>query len=313
MKRWETLLNRFRQTVLFPLLARIRSLYEKILHRQAGGEMIADNIRAVPPIYFAAMLEELKVFQVVARLVELFQNGNLPIGRGPAGDRLHAYWKESAARMSDAERRGVYARTLGISDSADGGVNREFPDLWQRFVSSVSSLVRQKTADRPDAQSVVVAVTAQEVKQAGRDLAANLSRHGGSARLAAVELQREIKNLIGLLSDSEIRSAFGARDMWEVIDQVAAIELGGAKNTVRYRTLATSGGIVISWLANNVTKLSASSLDPILNIEDMGAPAPPAHDREPITDPSDYDLVIACEQWLAVSGVEGGCLQKAPA
>ena len=35
-------------------------------------EIVADNIRAVQAIYSAALLEELKAFQVVDRLVELF-------------------------------------------------------------------------------------------------------------------------------------------------------------------------------------------------------------------------------------------------
>jgi len=50
------------------------------------NEIVGDNIRALQPAYFSAMFEELKVFQVVDKLVELFQNGVLPIGRGEAGN-----------------------------------------------------------------------------------------------------------------------------------------------------------------------------------------------------------------------------------
>jgi hypothetical protein len=63
-------------------------------------------------------------------------------------------------------------------------------------------------------------------------------------------------DVIRLLSDPEIESAYGARDMWQVISQVCQLELGGARNTVRYRTLATSGAIIIAWLAKNSKKLS---------------------------------------------------------
>ena len=49
------------------------------------------------------------------------------------------------------------------------------------------------------------------------------------------------------LSDQEILSAYGARDMWQVIDQVAA-ELGGATNSACYRTLGTSGATIVGWL-----------------------------------------------------------------
>src|SRR5262249_55688655 len=54
------------------------------LEDQTDYQIVVDNIRAMQPIYFAAMLEELKVFQVVDKLVELFQNGVLPISRGAA-------------------------------------------------------------------------------------------------------------------------------------------------------------------------------------------------------------------------------------
>jgi hypothetical protein len=50
-----------------------------------GQDIVADNIRALEPAYFAAMLEEMKVFQVADKLVELFQSGLLPIGHRRAG------------------------------------------------------------------------------------------------------------------------------------------------------------------------------------------------------------------------------------
>jgi hypothetical protein len=33
-----------------------------------------------------------------------------------------------------------------------------------------------------------------------------------------------------------LETAYGQRDMWQVIDQVSTSELGGARNTSRYRT-----------------------------------------------------------------------------
>ena len=75
----------------------------------ANHEIVADNIRAVQSIYSAALLEELKAFQVIDRLVELFQQGGLPIGRGRAGRYLFKYWKESASRLSELDQ-GVCTR-----------------------------------------------------------------------------------------------------------------------------------------------------------------------------------------------------------
>ncbi|MFP3758448.1 hypothetical protein SB751_31705, partial [Cupriavidus sp. SIMBA_020] len=49
------------------------------------ANIVADNVRVMGPMIVAAMFDELKVFQVVDRIVEQFQHGTLPIGPGNAG------------------------------------------------------------------------------------------------------------------------------------------------------------------------------------------------------------------------------------
>lgn len=274
-------------------------------------EIVADNIRALQPAYFAAMFEELKVFQVVDKLVELFQNGILPIGKGEAGNNLFRYWKETATRVSEAERRSFYARTLGFVGGDDGGFpNREFNDLWMRFVSGVSNFIRQNHVDDLLRTKIPGAISQQQVRKAGRDLAANLSLHGyGMAHFMATELQKQIKDVIKVLSDPDIKNSYGARDMWQVIDQVAALELGGSRNSVRYRTMAASSAIILGWLAKNARKLSSTSFGPILDMDEIRNPPPRPAGTKASTDPTDFDLVNACEQWLAVTGTQEELVQ----
>ncbi len=276
------------------------------LEASTNTEIIGDNIRAMQPAYFSAMFEELKVFQVVDKLAELFQNGVLPIGRGKAGDYLYAYWKNTPNRISEAERRSFYARTLGVPGGDDGGSpNRDFNDLWLRFVSAVSSYVRQQRVDDLLRARIPNPVSQQLVRKAGRDIANNLSVHGyGMAYFIATELQQLIKDFIGLLSDPDIMLSYGAKDMWGVIDQVATLELGGAKNSVKYRTMATSGAIVMAWLAKNTVKLGRSGYDVILDDNAIRFPVPRPAGVSAMVSPSDYDLVNACDQWLAVTGTE---------
>jgi hypothetical protein len=268
--------------------------------------LISTNIRGVMPIYFSAMFEEMKVFQVVDKLVELFQDGVLPIGLGAAGNYLYKYWKETPNRISENERRNFYARVLGVpGGDAGGSPNRDFQDLWLRFVSAVSSFVRQSTLDNMLRSSIPGAVTLQLVRKGGYDLAANLSLHGyGMTYFAATELQKQIKDVITLLSDRDILSAYGSRDMWQVIDQVSMLELGGGGNTVRYRTMAASGAIIMSWLAKNTSRLVNTSFDPVLNLDELRNPVPHSSGSKATTDPTDTDLVNACDQWLAVTGTE---------
>lgn len=275
------------------------------LEAQADVEIVADNVRAMQAVHFTAMLEEMKLFQVVDKLVELFQNGLLPFGRGRAGDLLFAYWKKSANRLSEVERRNLYARGLGLP-GGDAGItnpNRDQADLFMRFASAVSQYVRQFTVDDLLRSNIPFRVNEEAVRKAGRDLAANLSLHGyGIAHFAAAELQAQLNEIIAILGDAEVKNAYGARDMWQVVDQVATLELGGAKNGVRYRTMATAGAIVIRWLAEHAAVLAAGYGTPLLNMAEIRRPTPRPAGQKPTTHPTDRDLVDAVEQWLAVTG-----------
>ena len=272
-------------------------------------EIVGANIFALQPAYFCSMLEELKVFQVVEKLVELFQNGVLPVVRGDAGNLLFAWWKNAALRVSEVERRGFYARSLGFPGGDADNPNREFKGLFMRFVSAVSAFVRQNTVDNLLRSNIPGAISQQQVRKSARDLATNISAHGyGIAYPMATELQKEINDVMAILKNSEIESAYGAKDPWQLVDQVAALELGGAANSVKYRTMASAGAVVFAWLANKSTLLATNSYVPILDITQLQLP--PSFSTKPTTNPSDFDLVGACDQWLAVTGTQEDAVEQ---
>ncbi len=273
------------------------------LEEVTSNNIIPDNVRLMGPMIVSAMFDELKAFQVVDHLVERFQRGTLSIVSGEAGKLLYRYWREAPNRISEMERRTFYATTLGVPGGEAGDfINRNFNDLWLRFVSSVSEFVRQGEVDKLLRAGIPSPVSHQQVRKAARDLAGNLSLHGyGMAFYAAVELQEQIKFMIRLLGDEEIRGNFGARDMWQVIDQVATLELGGAKTSSRYRTLATCGTIITAWLAKNATDIMAAN-GALLDINEIHHPPPRISGERASTHPNDYDLVNACELWLADTG-----------
>lgn len=262
-------------------------------------DIVGENVQVMGPMIVAAMFDELKVFQVVDRIVEQFQQGTLPIGPGNAGKRLYRYWRETPNRISEQERKNFAAITLGIpGGDPNVAVNREFNDLWIRFVSSVSSFVRQTEVDTLLRASVPSPISHQQVRKAARDLAGNLSLHGyGMAHYAAREIQHQVQFMIDLLQDPEIRGCYGAKDMWQVVDQVATYDLGGAKTSSRYRTLATCGTIITAWLAKNVVRINKAN-GPLLDIDSIRRPEV-APNHKATLNPTDYDLVNACELWLA--------------
>jgi hypothetical protein len=266
--------------------------------------LVPDNIRLMGPMIVAAMFDQMKAFQCLDYCVEANQRGELVLGSGDAGRRLYQYWRDAPNRMSEMERRTFYAMTLGLP-GGDPGTKRNtyFNPGILHLASSVSELVRRYELDNIVRARIPAQIGQQQVRKAARDLAANLSLHGyGMAYYAALELQGQVNFVIDVLSDPEIMANFGARDIWQVVDQIATLHLGGALNTLKYQTLATCGTIITAWLANNTNRIM-SATGPLIDMVEVNNPPPHPPGRKAITHPNDYDLVNACELWLADSGI----------
>lgn len=275
------------------------------LEEATDVEIVRENLDAAQAIYFAYQLEEARLPQVVEKIVDLFRGGLLPLSYGKTGDYLYSYYKKASERITEGERRDLYMRAFGApgGDPSLNQPNREFNELWLRFVSGVSSFGRQLNVDRMFRSQIPLAVSQEQVRKAARDLAASLSRNCYGI---AYQFSKELKTLIieyrDLLSDQEIRGAFGARDMWQVIDQVNSNYLGGARNSHRYRTQARAGAVIIAWLSRNNQRLT-NRFDEVISTSALTNPQLRGSDK-PMENPTDWDLLQACEQWLAVGGVQ---------
>ncbi|TZF89720.1 hypothetical protein [Cognatilysobacter lacus] len=271
---------------------------------------VRENLLGAQAVAFAAHCEDMNMFQVVEKCVDLFRTGLLPISRGKAGDYLYSYLKKSSERMTQNERLDLYRQVLGRNEGDPSGPgNPEFKELWLRFIAAVSNFGRQLSVDRMLRTNVPVSVSQEQVRKAGRDLAANLSVHSfGIVRFAAAELQQTILEFRDVLSDPELRGCVGARDMWQFIDQINSNYLGGLRNTHQHRTQARASAVVIRWLANHSDRLSGRYGE-VISVNALTSPQLSGSDQ-PMVDPNDWDLVQACEQWLAVGGVQEASIEQ---
>jgi ATPase family associated with various cellular activities (AAA) len=251
---------------------------------EPDGEIVADNIRAVQAIYFARQLEDMRVFQVVDRLAQLFQQGLLPLGPGKGGRLLKDY-ATVADRLSAQARNELYVRALGVPPGAASIAqpNREFRTLWLDLVTNVALFSRQPSALVPGKP-----IVAEAVWRAARALASNASAHGAGLIAAVQRLSADANALRAVLQTPGIQQAFGARDMWQVIDRVASRELGGAVNVKRFRALAQAGSSILQWLADHADALNK--------------PAPLVTGPPPRVE----ELIDAVESWLASSSAPHG-------
>ncbi len=185
-------------------------------------EIVPENLHAVQAIYAAYLLEEARLFQVVERIAELFGQGLLPLGRGRAAEELERFAR-SGDRLSARERASLYSRALGVPGGSGelGEPNRDFLSLWLRFVASVAMFARQREVEDLLSSRAGVGVSKERVRRAARALAANASAYGGGPVSAAAQrLAADVRRLFEILGDRELQQAFGARDAWQVIEQL---------------------------------------------------------------------------------------------
>jgi hypothetical protein len=192
------------------------------------------ELEAAAALYSGATLEQLDPFALVDRLVELWMRGGVATGAtSPSSRRLDEYWLHRSERLTDDERRDVYARVFG-------------DDFVERWVALLVALA-QSDGDAGD--------RAAEVRRA---LNAGVDE---SILLAAPALIGHLREALEILDDPEIRNSYGARDIWQLVETLARMELGREFDVVRARTMAAAGTLIIGWLAQGVDAVPAEVAD----------------------------------------------------
>ncbi|MEA2190618.1 MAG: hypothetical protein QOI73_739 [Solirubrobacteraceae bacterium] len=200
-------------------------------------EITRDSVRAASVLYAAATLEELSLIELVERLNELNQNKMLSIGAGDASNMLHEFWDSGYKRMPAKRRAALYARVFGWPAGHDES-NDAFGPLWGALLTAISD---------GEADAIGAAATA---------LRENLDENtDDKTSAAAVELRSTFAAISDVLSDMELRSAYGsADDMWQVFERASA-ELGGGPSVAGPRDRALSGALIL----RNLQELSDGS------------------------------------------------------
>jgi len=192
------------------------------------------ELEAAAALYSGATLAQLDPFALVDRLVELWMRGGVPTGAtSSASRRLDTYWLHRAERLSEEERRAIYARVFG-------------GDFDERWVALVASLA-QSDSDAGDRAADVRAVLNDAVEE--------------SILLAAPLLIAHLRDALEVLDDPEILNAYGARDIWQLVDTLARMELGRDFDVVRARTMAAAGTLIVGWLAQEIDAVPAAVAD----------------------------------------------------
>ena len=233
---------------------------------ETGEEIVPENVFAFAKVFRAYYMEQLRIIDVVDRIVELWHNGLLAIGDDNAGRALDAYAFTTEDFFSPAARQMTYARMLGAPAgevSKEVQPNREFEQRFMRFITSVAELDRQRHLDEILRTGVsALSLTDEQVRKSGRDLAANCSLYGwGGAHFAARRLEQQLSAAVGILKQPSILRAYGVTNALQVIERVTAREFGSVPNIVKFRTMAESGLAILEIVARNSTVWVSASDD----------------------------------------------------
>jgi hypothetical protein len=192
------------------------------------------ELEAAAALYSAATLEQLDPFALVDRLVELWMRGGVATGATSASSRrLDQYWLHRAERLTAEERRGVYADAFGAA----------FQKPWVALVAALA----QSDGDAADRAADVRATLNAAVDE--------------SVLLAAPPLIAHLREALEILDDPEIRNSYGARDIWQLVETLARMELGREFDVVRARTMAAAGTLIIGWLAEEIEAVPSAVAD----------------------------------------------------
>lgn len=281
----------------------------------SGSDEIApDNIRAVATIYVGFQLEQMHFFQATDRVVELFMAGLLPIGYDEGARKLDHYYWASDDRLDEAARWSQYSRALGASGgqvSQEVNPNLEFNTLLLRFISSVSEFERQQSIgslfdQRGSSRSL--SLSAEYVRKAGRDLAANISLYGWAGTYFTAErITRQIGRAMDILQLHQVQQAYGVNSPWQVIERVAQRELGNTVNVVKHRTLADETRKILNLVADKHAIWGLSSYRPLFT---LGHEVSIQQESGDLSFQETQSLFRAVQYWLAVNGVQDATVDQ---
>jgi hypothetical protein len=228
------------------------------------------NIEGVAVIGAAYHLEKAGLFAAIDRITETWWNGQLPVGFDKGSKALDDLYWTSDTFLTPTARHMQFSRVLGAPDgevSTEVQPNTQFDDLFKRFIASLAEYDRQSRIGEivGNQRRNALTLTAEQVRQSGRNLAANASLYGwGGTQFAARRIAKHIKKSFEILNTRDIQSAYGVDGPWKVVERVSQ-ELGSVPNIVKWQTQAAATKAILDIVAKYSSIWPGSTGKPLFN------------------------------------------------
>jgi hypothetical protein len=222
------------------------------------GQIDQARLRAVASLYLASDLEAAGVIPAAEQLSGLARGGAAPVDLGSAAPLVADFWRHRNDRATADERGQAFARMF------DGGFEDRMLDLCEALykldelaTNASYGGVAQQTRVRSSASRLI-----EEIVDSG----------GGVTVFLAQEIMASLKAALAILGNADVRSAFGARDVWGTIAGIDRIARNRRADPRLYVRRGRAGMTVLSWLADAMPHLE-NSVPPLVAIDHPVIPA----------------------------------------
>lgn len=225
------------------------------------AELDPTNMQIFSLVYAIAQGEEFGTFRTVDTLAENWVNGLLATQFDTGGKLLDNWFWTRKDRMTEAERRMMYTRMLGMAGGEvpkDIQPNTEFNDRFWTFLAAIAEFDRQTriadlfTGSLAGNSGQSLAMTMENVRQKGHDLGANMTVYAyGYPHYGARRANDDFTNAFSILQNPIIQNILGVTTPYQVIERTYIANYGKAPDIVRLRTMAVSGKAVLDIVARN--------------------------------------------------------------
>jgi hypothetical protein len=225
------------------------------------AELDPANMQVFSLVYAIAQGEEFGVFRTVETLSENWVNGLLATQFDTGGKQLDEWFWSRKDRMTEAERRSMYTRMLGMPGGEiprELQPNTEFNDRFWSFLAAIAEFDRQTRIADLFSGSLAgnsgqsLAMTMENVRQKGHDLGANMSLYAwGYPHYGARRANQDFTAAFAILQNPVIQNILGVTTPYQVIERTYIANYGKAPDIVRLRTMAVSGKAVLDIVARN--------------------------------------------------------------
>lgn len=209
------------------------------------------QLRALASIYLAADLEPAGIIASAEQLAALVATGVVNFDLGGAAPLIEQYWRHRRDRMATEERSAFFARLFGTSSgpvSAEAGRNARFED---RMFELCEALTKFEEQGGPSERGTNMGQV--RVRNAARALSQNLGdASSGMTAFIADEVMKTLKEAFAILGHPDVRGAFQARDIWDVVRAIARHGHVAVADVHRYVRRGKAGMILLAWLADSL-------------------------------------------------------------